>query len=279
MSSRADLHVHTTASDGQCTPEEVVAMARALGLRAIAITDHESTLGVGPAERAARGTGLDVVPGVEISTESSMGEVHILGYFVEPEAGGLDDRLREMREGRVERARRMLSKLAALGMPLDWERVRELAAGESVGRPHVARAMIERGYVSSADEAFALYLGAGRPAYVSRLKVTPAQTIAWIQGAHGVPVLAHPLQVTDLVPALSKSGLQGLEASYTGYSPEEVRYLTDLAGRYGLVATGGSDFHGSDIVCGELGAATTAYATVEQLRRRRPRANGNGAQA
>jgi hypothetical protein len=270
MSSRADLHVHTTASDGQFTPEEVVAMARAIGLRAIAITDHDSTLGIAPAQRAAQGSSLEVVPGVEISAESTTGEVHILGYFVEPEANGLEARLRRMREARLERARRMVAKLAALGMPLDWTRVRALAAGESVGRPHVARAMVERGYVSSAEEAFALYLGLGRPAYVPRLKVAPAEAIAWIRAARGVPVLAHPLQVADLVPNLKRAGLEGLEATYTGYSAEEVRYLTDLAGRYGLVATGGSDFHGADIVCGELGAASVPYTTVEDLRARRP---------
>ena len=254
-------------------------MARALGLRAIAITDHDSTLGIPPAEKAARGTGLEVVPGVEISAESAVGEVHILGYFVKPEADGMEAKLRQVREARLERARRIVARLAALGIPVDWERVRELAAGESVGRPHVARAMVERGYVSSTDEAFALYLASGRPAYVPRLKVTPPEAIAWIRSARGVPVLAHPLQATDLVPALRKAGLEGLEASYTGYSPEEVRYLTDLAARYGLVATGGSDFHGPDMACGELGAATTPYATVEELRRRRPTGGQGSGQA
>lgn len=250
-------------------------MARAMGLRAIAITDHESTLGIAAAQRAARGANLEVVPGVEISAESHSGEVHVLGYFVEPEANGLEERLSQVREARLARARRIVERLAALGMPLDWERVRQLAAGESVGRPHLARAMVERGYVSSVDEAFALYLASGRPAYVPRLKVSPAEAMAWITRAKGVPVLAHPLQIADLVPALRKAGLQGLEANYPGYSPEEVRYLTGLAQRYGLVVTGGSDFHGLDLVCGELGAATTDYATVEQLRRRRP-ADGRG---
>ncbi len=277
MSSRVDLHVHTTASDGQCTPEEVVAMARTLGLRAIAITDHESTQGVGPAERAARGTGLAVVPGVEISTESALGEVHILGYFVEPESHDLEARLREIREARVLRARRMVERLAALGMPLNWERVRQLAAGESVGRPHIARALLEQGYVASTEQAFALYIGTGGPAYVSRLKVTPAEAIALIRSARGVPVLAHPLQVTELVPALARAGLKGLEASYTGYSAEEVRFLEDTARRHGLIATGGSDFHGPDVGCGELGAATAPYDVVEQLRCQRP--GGNGGQA
>ncbi len=245
-------------------------MARTLGLRAIAISDHESTRGVEPAERAARGTEVTVVPGVEVSTESSQGEVHVLGYFVEPGSGGLEARLREIREARLERARRMLSRLAAIGLPVSWKRVRELAAGDSVGRPHIARAMVEQGYVESPEKAFALYIGSGGPAYVPRLKVTPEEAIALIHGAHGVAVLAHPLQVTDIVPALVKAGLQGLEASYTGYSPEEVRFLEDLARRYNLIPTGGSDFHGPDLVCGQLGAATTFFETVERLRQRRP---------
>jgi predicted metal-dependent phosphoesterase TrpH len=246
-------------------------MARALGLRAIAITDHDTTSGVAPAQRAARGTGIEVVAGVEVSTESDLGEVHILGYFVEPESGALEARLREVRRARIERARRMVERLAALGMPLRWERVRELAAGESIGRPHIAQALLEQGYVASIDEAFDLYIGSGGPAYVSRLKVTPAEAIELIQGAHGVPVVAHPLQITDLVPALARAGLQGLEASYTGYSAAEVRFLEDLARRYDLVATGGSDFHGPGVVCDQLGAAATNYATVERLRLRRPR--------
>mgnify|MGYP003882781277 CR=1 FL=1 len=252
-------------------------MARTIGLRAIAITDHETTLGVHPAQRAARGTGLIVVSGVEISTESTLGEVHILGYFVEPNGNGLEARLRQLREGRIERAQRMLAKLAALGMPLNWERVRELAAGESVGRPHIARAMLEQGYVSSIDEAFALYLGSQAPAYVARMRVTPAEAIRLIRQAKGVPVLAHPLHVNGLVPSLVKLGLQGLETSYTGYSPEEVHYLEEIARQHGLVPTGGSDFHGTDVTCGELGGATTPFATVELLRRRRPGAESSSA--
>ena len=269
MSSRADLHVHTTASDGQCTPEHVVAMARALGLCAIAITDHESTLGVGPAQRAAEGTELLIVPGVEISAESSLGEVHILGYFVEPEGNGLARRLHELREARVGRARKMVDKLAALGLPLSWERVRELAGGESVGRPHIARALLERGYVSSIEEAFALYIGSKGPAYVDRMRVTPAEAINLIRQAQGVPVLAHPLQIAGVVPSLVQMGLQGMETSYSGYSAEEVRYLEEIARQYGLVTTGGSDYHGPDVPIA-LGEATAPCETVELLRQRKP---------
>lgn len=193
----------------------------------------------------------------------------MLGYFLEPSGNGLEERLRKLREGRVERARRMLDKLAALGLPLEWERVRQLAAGESVGRPHVARAMVEKGYVSSMDEAFALYIGSNGPAYVARLRVTPAEAIAMIRHAHGVPVLAHPLRVSDIAAPLKKVGLQGLEATYPGYTPEEVRYLQQAARQNGLVATGGSDFHGADVMAVELGAATVPFETVEELRQRR----------
>ncbi len=274
MNLRADLHVHTTASDGQRTPEQVVEMARTLGLRAIAITDHETTLGAWPAQRAAEGTELTVVPGVEISVESPQGEIHILGYFLQPEGNGLEAKLRELREGRLERAQKMVRKLAALGMPLDWERVRELAAGESVGRPHVARALVERGYVSSTDEAFSLYIGSGGPAYVARMRISPADTIAMIRQAGGVPVFAHPLHVAGMVSELVKVGLQGMETYYPGYSEEETRYLAVMAQKYGLVRTGGSDFHGPDVTGIELGAATAPFAAVQELLRRRPGGNG-----
>jgi predicted metal-dependent phosphoesterase TrpH len=271
MNLRADLHVHTTASDGQFTPRQVVEMARTLGLRAIAITDHETTLGVQPAQRAAEGTGLCVVAGVEISSETSLGEVHVLGYLIEPEGSGLEDRLRELRQGRLERAHRMIDKLAALGLPVAWERVRELAAGESVGRPHIAQAMLERGYVESTDQAFAVYIGSRGPAYVARVRVTPAEAISLIHQARGVAALAHPLYATGIVPELVRAGLQGLETSYPGYSPEQVRYLGEIVRRHGLIETGGSDYHGPHISSVELGAATAPFQTVEELRRRRPR--------
>jgi 3',5'-nucleoside bisphosphate phosphatase len=240
-------------------------MARALGLRAIAITDHETTQGVEPAQRAALGTELVVVPGVEISTESSLGEVHILGYWIDPAGGGLEQRLRRLREGRLERAQKMVQKLANLGIPLSWERVRELAAGESVGRPHIARAMVEKGYVESIDQAFVLYIGHDGPAYVPRLRVTPAEAIAMVHRAHGVAVLAHPLQVAALVPSLVPAGLQGLEASYSGYSADEVQYLADIAKQHGLLQTGGSDFHGPG-VCGDLGGATASCEVVDEMK-------------
>lgn len=270
MNLRADLHVHTTASDGQCTPEEIVAMARTLGLRAIAVTDHETTLGAWPASRAAANTGLVVVPGVEISTESPQGEIHVLGYFLEPNGHGMEERLAELRDARVGRARRILAKLAALGMPLSWERVRELAAGDSVGRPHIARAMVEKGYASSIEQAFALYIGSQGPAYVDRLRVSPGEAIALIRGALGVPVIAHPLQVSAIVPSLAEAGLQGIEIYYPGYSADEVRFLEELAGRYGLVRTGGSDFHGPCIAGGALGETTAPFAAVAALRARKP---------
>ncbi len=269
MNSRADLHIHTTASDGQCTPEQVVEMARALGLRAIAITDHETTVGAQPAQRAAEGTGLTVIPGVEISTETSLGELHMLGYYIEPR-DGLEAKLHELREGRVLRAQRMVQRLAALGMRLEWEHVRELAAGESVGRPHIARALVERGYVENTDQAFALYIGSGGPAYVPRLRVTPLESIKMIRQAGGVPVVAHPLYVAAIVPELVKAGLQGLEASYPGYSEEDMLYLRQMAEKYGLAQTGGSDFHGPDVSPIEMGAATAPAEVVGELLARRP---------
>lgn len=246
MTCRVDLHVHTTASDGQLSPTAVVHQALEQGLVAIAITDHDTTEGIEEALEAARGTVLEVIPGVEISTDIPQTEVHILGYYVAHRDAVLRSKLALFRDSRLNRAQRMVSKLARMGMPLEWERVQQIAAGGAIGRPHIARALLEKGYVSSIGEAFDLYIGRNGPAYVERFKLSPAEAVQVILSARGLPVLAHPLQVSYLVPDLVKQGLLGLEAYYTGYTTEETRFLLDLAAKYGLLVTGGSDFHGEE---------------------------------
>jgi predicted metal-dependent phosphoesterase TrpH len=242
-----DLHLHTTASDGQYSPTEVVHRARELGLTAIAITDHDTTDGVEEAQAAASGTLLQVIPGVEISTDIPHSEVHILGYYVAYREPSFQAKLALFRASRVNRAQRMLEKLARMGRPLDWKRVRQIAGGASVGRPHIAKAMLEKGYVDSIDEAFDRYINRNGPAYVERMKVSPLEAVQLILEADGVPVLAHPLYGTQMVPELAHHGLAGLEAYYTGYSPDETRFLVDLATKYDLLVTGGTDFHGEDV--------------------------------
>jgi predicted metal-dependent phosphoesterase TrpH len=216
-------------------------------LTAIAITDHDTTDGVEEALAAASGALLQVIPGVEISTDIPHSEVHILGYYVAYREPSFQAKLALFRASRVNRAQRMLEKLARMGRPLDWKRVRQIAGGASVGRPHIARAMLEKGYVGSIDEAFDRYITRNGPAYVERMKVSPLEAVQLILEADGIPVLAHPLYGTQLVPELARHGLAGLEAYYTGYSPDETRFLIDLATKYDLLVTGGTDFHGEDV--------------------------------
>jgi predicted metal-dependent phosphoesterase TrpH len=267
MISRVDLHLHTTASDGRFSPSELVAMALERDLLAIAITDHDTTEGIDEALEAARGTGLEVIPGVEVSCDVPHQEVHVLGYYISHHDPTLEKKLWAFRQARLQRAKEMLVKLAALGFPLEWEMVAGLAGGSSVGRPHIAQAMVKMGYVASADEAFALYIGRNGPAYVERHKLSPADAVSLIKDARGLPVLAHPREVTRFLPLLIGRGLVGLEVYYDGYSAEDMRQLARLARKYDLIPTGGSDFHGPGVLdTVEIGGVWVPVESVERLR-------------
>jgi predicted metal-dependent phosphoesterase TrpH len=246
--SRVDLHIHSTASDGKLSPAEVVREAAKKGLSYIALADHDSVDGIAAAKKAAqRFPGLTVIPAIEISTDIPRGEVHILGYFIDYTNAELLARLEEFKNSRRRRAEQMVAKLANLGMPVEWERVLELAGSSTIGRPHIAQAMLEKGYIPSFKDAFDEYLGHGKPAYVEREKMLPAEAVAIIIRAKGLAVLAHPLTTENhegLVSELKPAGLVGLEAYYGEYDAEEVKGLVALAQKYGLIATGGSDFHG-----------------------------------
>ena len=246
--SRVDLHIHSNASDGKLSPEAIVNMAAELNLKYIALTDHDSVAGIPTALAAARAfPALTFIPGVEISTDIPEGEVHILGYFIDfasPELGQSLERFRDSRQGR---AQGMIAKLAKLGIDIDWARVQELAGDGVIGRPHIARAMLEKGYIARFEEAFEKYIGHGGPAYVERYKMTPAEAVELVRRARGLPVLAHPFTVSEpekLVKNLITTGLVGLEAYYKDASREDVKTMLLLAEQYGLIATGGSDFHG-----------------------------------
>ncbi len=246
--SRVDLHIHSTASDGRLTPAEIIQQAAERGLTYIALADHDTVDGIAPAKVAAQALPqLKVIPGVEISTDIPQGEVHMLGYFIDYTDPELMATLGKFRNSRFRRAQGMVEKLDGLGIHVELQRVQEIAGVSSIGRPHIAQAMLEKGYIASFKEAFTEYLGHDRPAYVEREKMTPAEAVAIIVKAKGLPVLAHPLTFNDpeaLTTELKAAGLVGIEAYYDGYTREEINRLLGLAQKHNLIATGGSDYHG-----------------------------------
>jgi predicted metal-dependent phosphoesterase TrpH len=263
-----DLHIHTTASDGVLGPAEVVRVAIDKGLEAIAITDHDTTDGIDAALAAARGARLEVIPGIELSAEEGRREVHILGYYIDHRDEALQAKLAVLRRARRERAWKMVKKLEGMGMPVSWDHVQEIAGQTSAfGRPHVAKALLDEGYVDSANEAFDRYIGLRGPAYVARHKLTPEEAVQMICDAQGLPALAHPRWQEDVVPRLSAVGLVGLEVYYPSHSQEETEALAALAARHGLVATGGSDFHGYNVDATlSLGEVAVPLESLERLR-------------
>lgn len=264
-----DLHVHTTASDGRDTPERVVQLARGLGLEAVAITDHDTLDGIGPAMDAGRRVGLEIVPGVELSTEHGSSEVHILGYYINLDHQEFLAHLHKFKLARVERAEKIVHRLNDLDIDLTMSRVLALAGEGTVGRPHIARALVELGVVSSVAEAFDELLGTGKPAYVPRYKYSPFRAVRLITEAGGVPVLAHPgLNKDDrLIAALVESGLKGVEVYHPDHSASVSRHYLALCRQYGLVATGGSDYHGQGWGnLGNLGRVMVPYQVVRDLK-------------
>ncbi len=246
-----DFHCHSTASDGRVAPAELVRLAYGRGVRVLALTDHDTTDGLSEATAAAAACpGLRLVPGVELACDIPGAELHMLGLFIDPTDAPLQARLRGLREGRIERAQRMTAVLAREGVPVDWARVEAFAGEASVGRPHVARALVEAGHVATIEEAFDRFLAFGRPAFVERDRLEPEAGIALIRAAGGVAVFAHPPFSGDgyeaIAERLAAAGLFGLEVYYRHYPSELVASLRALADRLDLIPTGGSDFHAFD---------------------------------
>ena len=245
---KIDLHLHSLASDGRLSPTELVELAQRNGVQRLALTDHDTTAGVPEAVAAGRRLGVEVVAGVELSADvGGADELHMLGLFLDYEDQRFQSTLARLREGRIGRAEAMVGRLAELGVPVSWERVQEIAGEASVGRPHLAEAMLRAGHVASIREAFDRFLANGGPAYVARERLTPERAIELIHAVGGLAVMAHPLEgdgVTHLIPSLARAGLDGVECYYYSYNRQQVAGLVGLARTYGLVPTGGSDFHG-----------------------------------
>ncbi|GIQ63098.1 phosphatase [Paenibacillus cisolokensis] len=273
--NRADLHIHTTASDGLHAPADIVRMAKEAGLAAIAVTDHDTMAGTEEAVEAGRRFGVEVVPGVEISTSAEGIDVHVLAYYPDWRNDEWLSRLAGLRDTRADRNARMIAKLRGLGIPITLEEV-ERKAGKlddpekPVGRPHMAEVLVDKGIVGSVREAFDRYLAAGAAAYVNPPRIHPFEAVDWIREAGGTSVLAHPgLYGNDaLVEEIVKYGVRGIEVFHSDHGEDEENRYAALAERYGLIFTGGSDFHGereSGAFHGPIGGRTVDAAVLRKL--------------
>jgi predicted metal-dependent phosphoesterase TrpH len=273
---RIDLHTHTSYSDGTFTPEEALQLARTRELDVLAVTDHDTTAGLAEAYEAGARLGVEVVPGVEFSTVYEGEGVHVLCYYMDPEHPELAGELQRLQDDRYRRGEQMVETLQALGYPITFERVREIARGGNIIRPHVAQALVEAGVVQTAKDAFSDELiGSGGRAYVEKHALHPIDALRLIHGAGGVCVLAHPgtFRETKPVPVrlideLAQAGLDGIEASHPEHLPEvEARYIAE-ADRLGLFWTGSSDCHGTRYDPVRMGIRTTPPEQFERLKER-----------
>lgn len=244
-----DLHAHTTASDGTFNPRRLVKRAVKRGVRVLSITDHDTTSGLSDAMDEAARWSIDIVPGIEINTEFGGTEAHILGYFIDVHNAQLQQRLQAVRDERGLRIKRLVEKLQSLGCDITESDVARYGKGESLGRPHVAQALVAKKYAAHVRDAFDRWLARDRPAYVPRESLDPKQAIALIKSAGGVPVLAHPIYLSSdaLIEELIAAGLGGLEVFYPAHTPAHRQHFADLARAHRIAMSGGSDFHGPQI--------------------------------
>lgn len=271
MPNYVDLHTHSTASDGLYSPSELLQRAHNAGLRVLALTDHDNTNGVEKAAQVAKTLNIEFIPAIEVNTDGSGSEVHMLGYYPEYQRPAFQAVLQILRDAREQRGQRMVELLNEQGIAIRWDRVRQLAQG-SVGRPHIARALLEAGYVQSLSEAFDNFICSHCPAYVPRYKLTVEDAIRLITSANGLPVMAHPIEqlrsgkLPAWLPKLRDAGMVGLETYYGEYTPEIEHQLRTLADQHNLIPTGGSDFHGPGIHLTPLGGRHVPYEAVERLK-------------
>lgn len=268
-SNKADLHVHTTASDGTITPTQVVEMAAKIGLGAIGIADHDTMGGIKEALDTGYRNNITVVPGVEINTDFGKHELHILGYFIDPDSAYLHEKLDYLRSERMSRGIRIVERLNQIGLKISMDRVKEIADGAVIGRPHIGRAIVEAGYAGSLNSAFGKYLVQGTPGFIDRYKLTPVDAIQIVKASGGVAIMAHPAKTHDdeIISELVEAGLQGLEAYHTDHTSRQRRRYIKMAKKYNLLVTGGSDYHGPDNIKDiEIGNAVCDFDVVNQLR-------------
>ena len=272
MQGLADLHTHSNASDGALTPTALVRAAAEFGLAAVAITDHDTMEGVEEALAAGSEIGIEVIPGIEISTLGPGNvEVHMLGYYLDHRYQALSELLKLLRESRLDRGRKMVEALNNVGVMVSLDRLMEIAQGGAVGRPHVAKAIIEIGAAASMDSAFGRYLVEGAPAFVDRYKVEPADAVRLIREAGGVASCAHVAKLNrdDLLLELAREGMEAIEVYHPDHPSAGVRYYQRFAAKNGLIATGGSDAH--CFIGGKtttVGCVTVSYSAVQELKDR-----------
>jgi predicted metal-dependent phosphoesterase TrpH len=271
---KIDLHVHTTASDGSLSPAECVREALARDVALLGIADHDTLQGIPAAQEAAREVGLLLVPGVELSVGSGEHEIHVLGYFVDVGDAALRDVLITVRGARDRRNERILLRLSQLGVPVDPARVQEIAGTGSVGRPHIAKALVEAGHVSSEGEAFGRYLARGKPGYAGRERLSPAEAAEAIRRAGGIPVLGHPAKIGPrrTIEGIVDQGMDGVEVFHSDHNERDVALLMSIAKERNLLITGGTDSHGphSDRPI-SIGALDIPSWVGEQVLARAPR--------
>lgn len=270
MQGLVDLHVHTTYSDGDMTPAEVVAEAVRLGLAGIAITDHDAVAGIEEAIEASP-PGFEIVPGVELSTSDGKSDIHVLGYFVDPKNQDLLDYLKIFREARLRRGIEMVKKLREMGVAIEIDSVLEIAGDGAVGRPHIAAALVKNGLVESTEEAFRNYIGFHSPAYVPKYQLKPADAFRLISRAGGVGAMAHPgtTKREDLIIDFLSSGMKAIEVYHPKHSEDDVTHFLGVAQKLGLVPTGGSDSHGRRDGNLLLGTCAVSVSTLTELRKAR----------
>ncbi|MFA5357045.1 MAG: PHP domain-containing protein [Candidatus Omnitrophota bacterium] len=264
----ADLHLHTAFSDGTYTPEELVSEGLKTGLSAVAVTDHDTVYGIEPALEAGKKKDMEVLPGIELTVEDGGREVHLLGYLLDHKNKELINKLEVLKEYRVARIYKMVKKLEGLGLELDPKIVFDIAGNGTVGRLHLARAMVKEGLIGFTGEAFYRYIGDRGPAYVCGFRLPPVEAIRLIRGAGGIPVLAHPYTLgnDELIPKFVEYGLMGLEVYYPEHTRAMTKSYLELAEKYHLLVTGGSDCHGNAKPEVRIGSVSIPYELVTLLK-------------